>query len=324
MSSAEVGRIDYSDTKTNPVPETQVPPIVVPAARQPIIILGAHRSGTSMIARLLDHLGLFQGITLQDDHESTYIVATNEMLMERVNATWDNPLPMRDFLASEAAVRMTVLALRADLMSRRIRGFLGKGKSLADFDRPWGWKDPRTIFTLPIWLRMFPGAKLVHVIRNGVDVAASLRAREIKLLQEREKKFDGRMARFSLRPILDRAGYKGSARCLILQRGFELWKEYRQQAEHVLRGIDNQILSIRYEDFLADPAQHLKQLVEFCELKNISDESVQKGIGSVDKRRAKVFASDPELSAFYQSVKDDPWMREYCDARVPALETQKP
>jgi hypothetical protein len=306
------------------LPPTQTSSFTIPTARQPVIILGAHRSGTSMIARLLDQLGLFQGITLQDDHESTYIVATNEMLMERVNATWDNPLPMRDFLACESAVRMTATALRADLISRRIRGFLGKAKSLAEFDQPWGWKDPRTIFTLPIWLRIFPGAKLVHVIRNGVDVAASLRARERKLLAEREKKFDGRMARFSFKPVLDRAGYKGSARCLILQRGFELWKEYRQQAEDVLRGIDNRVFSIRYEDFLTDPAQHLRRLVEFCELKNITEDSVNKAIGSVDARRAKAFESDPELSAFYQSVKDDPWMRDYCDSGATALETDRP
>ncbi|HEX4053352.1 MAG TPA: sulfotransferase [Tepidisphaeraceae bacterium] len=283
----------------------------VPTARQPVIILGAHRSGTSMLAELLDQLGLFQGCDLQGDHESSHIVAINETLLRRVNASWDNPLPMRDFLACEPALRMTVLALRADLMSRRIRQFLGNARSLQTFDRPWGWKDPRTIFTLPLWLRLFPGARLVHIIRNGVDVAASLRARERKLLEQRMSKFDARMTRFSLRPGLDRAGYKGSARCLSLERGFELWGEYLRQADQVLRGIDNAIFTIRYEDFVAEPRRHLHKLAEFCGLHGVSEAAVRQAVLAVNTSRATAFAADPALSAFYSSVKDDPWMRQF-------------
>jgi len=49
---------------------------------QPVILLGMHRSGTSLVARLLDELGLFQGAELQDDHESTHFLAVNELLLE--------------------------------------------------------------------------------------------------------------------------------------------------------------------------------------------------------------------------------------------------
>lgn len=290
----------------------------VPTARQPVIILGAHRSGTSMVARLLDQLGMFQGCTLQGDHESSHIMAINETLLGRVNASWDNPLPMRDFLACEPALRMTALALRADLTSRRIRRFLGHGRSLETFDRAWGWKDPRTIFTLPLWLRLFPGARLVHIIRNGVDVAASLKARERKLLEERMAKFDARMARFSPRPCLDRAGYKGSARCLSLDRGFELWREYLRQADQVLRGIDNAIFTIRYEDFVAEPRRHLHELAEFCVLPGVSEAAVRQAVLAVNTGRAMAFASDPDLAAFYANVKDDPWMRQFIHNAPPA------
>ena len=60
-----------------------------------------------------------------------------------------------------------------------IAGFLGwkrylAYRSLERFDQPWGWKDPRNVFTLPLWLRVFPEAKIIYIVRNGVDVAASL------------------------------------------------------------------------------------------------------------------------------------------------------
>src|SRR5450755_898226 len=93
----------------------------------PVIILGMHRSGTSMVSELLDQLGLFVGRELQDDHESTFFLDLNEQMMNRVSATWDHPSPFQDFLACEEAVRMTAEALAADLSSRRIKNFLAKG-----------------------------------------------------------------------------------------------------------------------------------------------------------------------------------------------------
>src|SRR5581483_11820570 len=121
-------------------------------ARQPVIILGMHRSGTSMISELLDQLGLFVGRQLQDDHESTFFLDLNDQIMNRVSAAWDWPAPILDFLECDEAMRMTAEALAADLQTRRIKSFLHRG-SLESFDKPWGWKDPRTVFTLPLWLK---------------------------------------------------------------------------------------------------------------------------------------------------------------------------
>ena len=41
----------------------------------------------------------------------------------------------------------------------------------------WGWKDPRTALTLPIWARIFPRPAGWTVVRNGVDVAIGTRRR---------------------------------------------------------------------------------------------------------------------------------------------------
>ena len=282
----------------------------VPTARPPVIILGMHRSGTSMVSELLDDLGLFVGKELQDDHESTYFLDLNEQLFARVGAAWDWPGPVLDFLAVDDAVRMSADALAADLSSRRVRPFLGQRTTLAAYDKPWGWKDPRTVVTLPLWLRLFPEAKLVYIIRNGVDVAKSLMVRERQLLQTRVERFHARMAKRSVRSYLDRAGYKGSPRCLTLQGGFDLWTEYVAAAERHLDGIANPVHRVRYEDVLREPMRHLPELARFCGLDDGSDR-IAKAAGQIDGSRAMAFATDPATAAFYQQVRADPWMARY-------------
>jgi hypothetical protein len=278
-------------------------------SRQPVIILGMHRSGTSMISELLEELGLFVGTKLQDDHESTFFLDQNEIMMNRVSAAWDYPRAMLDFLACDQAVRMTAEALSADLSSRRIKEFLGKG-SLDKFDKPWGWKDPRTVFTLPIWLRLFPNARLVYIVRHGIDVARSLMVREQKLLKLRIERFEQRMSKRSFRSCLDRAGYKGSPRCLTLSGGFDLWEEYVRHADASLSELFNPLFTLKYEDMLADPKKHLPELARFCELESERG-LIEKAIQQIDGSRATAFKSDPLSAAFYETVKENRWMKKF-------------
>jgi hypothetical protein len=288
----------------------------IATVKPPVIILGMHRSGTSMISQLLDDLGMFVGRELQEDHESTFFLSINEIIFDRVHAYWDNPLPVRDFLAHRDAAQMTIDALSADLTSSRIRDFLGaknyrRSRGLAGFDQVWGWKDPRTIFTLPMWLEIFPGARLVYIVRHGVDVAASLRVRELRELKRYRERFQKRLTSRTLKSRLEYAGYKGSARCLSLDGGFALWEEYVTEAERNLSATDNPKLVLRYEDFLDAPAKHLVELAAFCQLPNVTDEVMQKTVQRVSTDRARRFSGDRELSAFYEKIKRNAWMTHY-------------
>jgi len=269
-----------------------------------------------MIARLLDELGLFQGHELQDDHESTWFLDINEQLLKRVNATWDNPEPIATFLDHPDAFDLTARCLEDDLFSKRTREFLGRKlarrfASLLKFEQPWGWKDPRTIYTLPLWVKLFPGAKLIYIVRNGVDVAGSLKVREVRELQRRREEFDSKPA-LGDRSRLQRAGFKGSARCLTLDGGFSLWEEYVARAEQALAHIGNPRQVIRYETFLSDPLGPLIELARFCGLD--ADEAAVRGaitkVG-VNASRANAFLADPAVSEFHARVRGSRWMAHY-------------
>jgi hypothetical protein len=288
----------------------------IQAAVQPVILLGMHRSGTAMIARLLDELGLFQGHELQEDHESMWFLEINELLLNRVNATWDNPAPILTFLNHSDAFDLTVTCLADDLSSKRTREFLGRKRSskagtLGGYDQPWGWKDPRTIYTLPLWLALFPGAKLVYIVRNGVDVASSLKVREVRELKRRQEEFDKKPASGG-RSRLQRAGFKGSARCLTLDGGFSLWEEYVGRAEQTLAEVSNPRLIIHYEKFLTNPAEPLAELAKFCGV-NGSEAEVRMAIANVgvNATRANAFLADPLVNEFHARVRSSRWMTHY-------------
>ncbi len=293
-------------------------PEAVQVLHDPIILLGMHRSGTSLIATLLDRLGLFQGNELQDDHESVYFLTVNDLILKRIGASWDHPAPIREFLQNPRAMALTARAVRADLSTRRVARFTGlkqflTSRGISNLGRRWGWKDPRTVFTLPLWLQLFPNARILYIVRNGIDVASSLRAREVRELERRIAEFDRKAARRGSHTLLERAGFKGSARCLTLQGGFSLWEEYVQEAEARLATVPNERMVVRYETFLdapTHPEHGLATIAKFCGLE-VSPEGIKAAVSTINAGRSCAFLSDPELRALYEQVRATHWMKEY-------------
>ena len=58
---------------------------------EPIIIIGMHRSGTTMITEFLDQLGLFVGAKLDPNHESLFFFDLNKWIFDVGIAKVDYP-----------------------------------------------------------------------------------------------------------------------------------------------------------------------------------------------------------------------------------------
>jgi hypothetical protein len=149
----------------------------------PIIIIGMHRSGTSLLSRMLEDLGLFLGKIKDENHEAVFFQAINDWLLWQAGGAWDNPTPIQLLLDNPEMSERTSDYIRHYLLtSPRAASYVGwlnylRHRCLVPLTRPWGWKDPRNTFTLPIWLSIFPRAKIIHLHRSGMDVALSLRRR---------------------------------------------------------------------------------------------------------------------------------------------------
>jgi hypothetical protein len=134
-----------------------------------ICIAGMHRSGTSMVARLLQQSGLYLGdessfLPPKPDNpegffEHADFVALNDDVLRALGGAWDTPPRATWAVAPELpALRARAAALVDELAAHA----------------PWGWKDPRNSLTLPFWQSVVPDLRVVVCLRNPIAVARSL------------------------------------------------------------------------------------------------------------------------------------------------------
>lgn len=260
----------------------------------PIIVVGMHRSGTSMVTELLARLGLFIGWDAAVYSESRFFLRRNEAILAAHGGSWDHPDPVDRLLGNRVLRRETRDGLRRDVDSLAVLSYLGPGRfarhrSLLGLPFPWGWKDPRTTVLLPLWLDVFPGARVIHVVRDGIDVAMSLSKREaVRRNAARSPAAPARRVksffRVSERPAgssaiawqwaklenylnMRAAHHQGAARenpVIDPAVGFDLWGSYLTRAAEATAGLGDDLLELRYEDILIDPAAHAVRLAAHC------------------------------------------------------------
>lgn len=303
----------------------------------PLIVIGMHRSGTTLVMSILDRLGMFIGWEIESNLEALFFSRRNEAVFRAQGASWDNPTAVDPLLASKDVRSRLTDALRRDVASANTVSFLGPSRYLRFRDlhsmkQQWGWKDPRNTFVLPLWLEVFPGARVVHVIRNGVDVANSLSRREAsrvdhvlradgsleRILRRREPR--PKEARSRLAWALWKARVRSTKlsslhkyrnlrahRCISLDHGFELWREYVDRGVSVAAALGDRVLTLRYEDLVIDTENVVGALAVHAHLEPDS-RAISAAISSVRPDGALRFRASPDLVSFYSRVKSDELM----------------
>lgn len=186
-----------------------------------ICIAGMHRSGTSMVTRLLNRCGVSLGpeselLPAGPDNpdgfwENRRFLAVNEVLLGRLGGRWTEPPRPAPGWETRPALAPLVAHARA---------------LAASFSRAgsWGWKDPVNSLTLPFWRHAVPGVRVLVCVRHPVDVAASLRARH---------------------------GWP-------LEVGLELWRRYAQRI--LADGGPARRVTTHYDAYFADPRRELRRV----------------------------------------------------------------
>jgi hypothetical protein len=205
--------------------------------REPIFIIGFDRSGTTLLSGMLD-----SHEDLAIPYESHFIpkyarLAGNydfgdleskrklvrEIFSERFPAAWDYKPPIESMdlesCADLADVIDAIFAAYADHKGKRI----------------WGDKTPGYTGQIEVIHSLFPGAKFIHLVRDGRDVALSL--------------------------MLQHWGPASFLSCV------EAWRETVFWARKMGRLLPTgQYMELRYEDLLEDPERQLKGITEFLGL----------------------------------------------------------
>ena len=136
--------------------------------RPPFIIIGMHRSGTTLLAKVLERSGIFMGVMKDPNFEAYHFLSLNQQSLAAAGGSWINPVRPRADISESADVLYREhfkLNGRLAIWSNRLQ------------NPAWGWKDPRNTFTLKLWLKLFPQAKVIHLKREQKAVVKSLQLR---------------------------------------------------------------------------------------------------------------------------------------------------
>lgn len=271
----------------------------------PVIILGMHRSGTSLLARLLSQNGLFIGSDLQDDHESVFFIRCNNWILRQGQATWDYPERFESVTGDSAWRQGIAGHLRRRLFGWRLQQYTGPGiehdfRQHLALTTPWGWKDPRSTFTLPIWRELYPEARIIHITRHGVDVAHSLAKRERRAWQQAKTWVK---AATLIWPRNASGQRISPMRCSTIDGAFSLWEVYMREAREQVRALGSHACEVSYESFLEEPMPVLEKLSHFIGLP-FETRRIAHGIQSIERNRAYAYHRDPDLRAYADMVRE--------------------
>lgn len=271
--------------------------------KAPLIIIGMHRSGTTMITKMLEKLGFFMGREQEVNSESIFFHDINHWIMVQSNSAWDNPVPetfKNDFHKNNLK---RVIELQMKGLKRY--KFLGKDKffkykSIKNLDINWGWKDPVNTLNIEVWKAVFPNARVLHVYRNPIDIAESLRVREHKV----QGRFKLTLAKQMHEKLLtSRRLYNRSVRLFDIHEGVSLWEKYIEAAVMAKQQYGDLWLDVKYEDFLDQPKAFLSTITDFVGLET-SQEVINQLTKEIKNDRKYAFLQDENLMKLYESVKD--------------------
>jgi len=142
-----------------------------PSMNSPILLCGCPGSGTSLVAKMLRHAGLFTGADsgpadARKYHESQCFMKYNiQFLTDTINFS-HAPKSVLQFQSHNANMRLQLESLtkmvdRNQLLSE----YWGDSENMPN-SPIWGWKDPRNSATALIWKQVFPELRVIIISRN--------------------------------------------------------------------------------------------------------------------------------------------------------------
>jgi hypothetical protein len=240
-----------------------------PSAFNPIVLGGCGRSGTTLLRMMLDShpricCGPESSLFRRRAVDTRWLADRFGFCHEEVRAIHDTAPSRPAFIEGFAALCMRKA---------------GKAR--------WAEKTPRNISRIAEIFRWFPAARFVHVLRDGRDVACSLRT------HPRHKVVDGKLVPTGA------------------------WKPIAGCARRWVRDIessrpwwgDPRFMTVRYEDLVLDPRPSLERLMKF--LGEDWDEGlIAHAAADSPFRDATRFAQNPEALGAVSTASLSRWQRD--------------
>ena len=126
------------------------------------IVLGMHKSGTTLTAQLLSHAGINMGFDLDSGDDDYEKEKCESRLLRNVNKALLN---CGDAHSLNIRIPVTLnCTSQTDMGARHLIEQQAKYPN-------WGMKDPRLVHTYSYWMGKLPAHKIIFVYRDPVRVA---------------------------------------------------------------------------------------------------------------------------------------------------------
>lgn len=204
--------------------------------KNPFILIGMHRSGTSMLAKVLDEAGIFMGVVKDHNYEAIHFLSINQRSLWASDANWLEPrVPYKDEWKLIPKKELYQEHFKLTTRMQKLK--------YAFFAKAWGWKDPRNTFTLPMWLSLFPKAKVIYLKRNPDAIVKSLHSRNTMVGEVYDKRLED------------------------LHFCRELTEKYQTKAASYAQQLGSRFIEVSYEELVAHNALEIKRLEKFTRKK---------------------------------------------------------
>ena len=245
-----------------------------------LIIVGMHRSGTSVVTQWLYRCGLFVGNDLvgpaignvQGHFEDADFLRLHQKFLKK-----------RNFPESGLVYKKSIEL--SELEKMELKGIIA---SKSRKHEEWGWKEPRTSLFLDGYAELIPNAFYVFVVRDFNATINSLVTRQFKMERKKiqEKKGLHRLKWILFkRKSLDKMFQKETNRYL------KIWIHYYEQILQHIQSVSNeQFIIVNYaqlnsndEDFFSKLKNDWKFSLNYFPFKNVYQQDLLSEVRDVKK-----------------------------------------
>ncbi len=190
----------------------------------PNVIGATGGSGTRVLARVVRRAGMYLGDDLNRSEDALDFAAFSDRWVN-VIAAGERPPEIVDDLR-----RLVVRQQRSGAAAPR-----------------WGWKEPRSLYLLPLLAEELPNLRYLHVVRDGRDMAFS--ENQVQLRKHGD------------------AVLGADREETVALRSIALWAEVNERsADYGERELGERYLRVRFEDLCADPTTVVETVLRFFAL----------------------------------------------------------
>lgn len=150
--------------------------------RTQIVVLGMHRSGTSLLSKILHELGIDMGVerivksksNVFGYYEDMDFLILNQKILESANGSWNT------------IFKPGQLELISENYKEDIKTLIDQKNEKGI----WGFKEPRTSLLINTYHKFFDNPKYIYIMRDKKEVCLSLNKRDQLSIDEAEKLYD--------------------------------------------------------------------------------------------------------------------------------------